>query len=112
MVEHRALRGGVGAVSTAELLAVLLDGDPAEVTAVLHEAVVFEKADGAVFRGRAEVLAMFSRSEGGATYRVLARDEDALVVEMSVPGVPGELRFLLEGECLNGVLLVVRVAVG
>ncbi|MBL8603797.1 MAG: hypothetical protein JNK72_17860 [Myxococcales bacterium] len=89
----------------SKLLERLIAGD----TAVLHDAVVLVRGDGARFEGRDAVLAMFEASEAGMRYVVIGRAATRVDVALRVEGVPGEVRFGLEGRCEGELLCEVRV---
>lgn len=90
-------------------LEILLAGAPHEVSAALHESVVFVQADGTRWEGRAAVLEVFANSESEVVYRALEWADEALAVALTVPGIPGELRIRLRGRCEGGALVWVTV---
>ena len=89
---------------TAALLRLLVEGDVAAVAAALHADVVFVQGDGTEHRGADVVLAMFSGGAGDVRYAVLAVEASAVRVELSVPGIPGAVRFSLFGVSEAGPL--------
>lgn len=94
---------------TAALLRVLVEGDAPAVAEALHADVVFVQGDGAEHRGAEGVLAMFSGSDGDVRYAVVAVETAAVSVELTVPGMPGAVRFTLRGTSVGGRLVRVRV---
>jgi hypothetical protein len=94
---------------SVRLLRVLVEGEPADVAAALHEKVHFRQGDGTVHRGRAAVLAMFERSERAVRYAVTEAAHGTVRVTMSVPGVPTTFSFLLCGRSEGEQLVEVWV---
>ena len=78
----------------AALLRVLVEGDARAVAEALHADVVFVQGDGTEHRGAEAVVAV-----GAAAVRV----------ELTVPGMPGAVRFTLYGMSEAGRLVRVRV---
>ncbi len=100
--------------SVTRLLRALVDGDAAALESALHDDVAFVQGDGTEHRGRDAVLAMFTRTDDAAEarYAVVAEHDAAVTVELTIPGVPGALRFGLHGELRGARLALVRVHVG
>lgn len=94
----------------ARLLAVLVTGTQEQRAAVLHESILLRLADGTLCQGRGPVLASFARSSE-SSYRLLDAGPDTLEVALDVAGVPGYLRFTLQGEAVDGRLIAVHVEV-
>jgi len=95
----------------ARLLTVLVLGNHAERAAVLHEAILLRQADGTVQEGRRHVLDIFSRSEPGTSYRIVATQATSLRVALHIPGIPGHLAFTLHGERVGEQLIAVHVEI-
>ena len=79
---------------TTALLRVLVEGDARSVAEALHADVVFVQGDGTEHRGAEVVVAIESAS---------------VPVELTVPGIPGAVRFTLHGASEAGRLVRVRV---
>lgn len=94
---------------TTALLRVLVEGDAAAVAGALHADVVFVQGDGTEHRGAEAVLAIFAGGDASVRYAVAAAEPAAVRVELTVPGVPGAVRFALHGTSLAGRLVRVRV---
>lgn len=94
---------------TAALLRVLVEGDARAVAEALHAEVVFVQGDGTQHRGADVVMAMFVAGDGDARYAVVAVEAAAVRVELTVPGLPGAVRFTLYGATAGGRLVRVRV---
>jgi len=94
---------------TTALLRLLVEGDARSVAEVLHADVVFVQGDGTEHRGADVVVAMFSSSDSEVRYAVVAVESGAVRVELTVPGMPGAVRFALHGVCEAGRLVRVRV---
>jgi|GEM_PF-1603225 len=94
---------------TTTLLRVLVEGDARSVAEALHADVVFVQGDGTEHRGADVVVAMFSGSDGEVRYAVVAVESAAVRVELTVPGIPGAVRFTLRGASESGRLVRVRV---
>lgn len=94
---------------TTALLRRLVEGDALSVAEALHADVVFVQGDGTEHRGAEGVLAMFSGSDGDVRYAVVAVETAAVRVELTVPGMPGSVRFTLHGTSVGGRLVRVRV---
>ena len=95
------------------LLAILVGSHGADaICAALHPDVVLRRGDGSEIIGRVAVMAMFQQSNNGVRYRMVDAHNGVLGVAMSVPGMPGELRFSLRGEVIEGVLITIEVRVG
>ncbi|MDO9015784.1 MAG: nuclear transport factor 2 family protein [Deltaproteobacteria bacterium] len=93
----------------AALLRVLVEGDTSAVAEALHADVVFVQGDGTEHRGAEAVVAMFTRADGSVRYAVVAVEAAAVRVELTVPGMPGAVRFTLCGMSEAGRLVRVRV---
>ena len=52
---------------------------------------------------------MFSGSDGEVRYAVVAIESASVRVELTVPGIPGAMRFTLHGASEAGRLVRVRV---
>lgn len=94
------------------LLSVLVMGDGAERSRVLHDAIALRHADGSVCAGRAQVLASFDQATPGASYRILeVTGPRSLSVALEVAGISGHLVFSLHGEAIDDRLILVHVEV-
>jgi hypothetical protein len=93
----------------AALLRVLVEGDARAVAEALHADVVFVQGDGTEHRGVDAVVAMFTEADGAVRYAVVAVETAAVRVELTVPGMPGAVRFTLYGVSEAGQLVQVRV---
>ena len=87
---------------TAALLRVLVEGEADAVADALHAEVVFVQGDGTEHRGAGVVLAMFAGGDRSVRYEVLASGVAAVRVELTVPGMPGAVRFTLYGASEAG----------